>query len=98
MKLVNLGAVLFSLVFSLALLGQWPVLSTGAIDLNGPAPMTPDGKPDFSGLWSSGGPGGGKGKDKAKDKAKDKGKDNAKDKGPPPDGFKGKAKGPPVGG
>jgi hypothetical protein len=69
MKLVNPVAVLLSLVFSIALLGQWPAVPTpgapkmtnGQPDLTGPAPMMADGIPDFTGVWSSGGPGGAKG-------------------------------------
>ena len=75
-----------SLVFSIALLGQWPLYPTvgapkqddGRPDMTGPTPLTAEGKPDLTGVWASGGPGGGKGKAK----------------GPPPDGGKGKAKGP----
>lgn len=91
MKLANFSAVILSLVCSLALLAQWPAFPGGNTDPTGPAPKAADGKPDFSGLWSSGGA---KGKDKG-----DKGdKGQFKDKGPPPDGApgggKGKAKGP----
>lgn len=96
MKLANFSAVILSLVCSLALLGQWPAFPGGNPDPNGPAPKAADGKPDFSGLWASGGPGGAKGKDKGDFKDKDKGQ--FKDKGPPPDGAKGKAKGGPPGG
>lgn len=96
MKLANFSAVLLALVCSLALLGQWPEFPRGNADPAGPAPKASDGKPDFSGLWASGG-GGAKGQDKGNDKGKDKGQ--FKDKGPPPDGAKGKAKGgPPEGG
>ena len=93
MKLVNLTAVLLSLVFSFALLGQWPAFPTGGApkmadgtpDLTGPAPVMADGKPDLSGVWAGGGPGGPGG-----EKGKGKGKG---DKGPPPLGEKGGDKG-----
>ena len=93
MKLANFAAVALSLVFSIALLGQWPNFPTpnapkqadGRPDMTGPTPMTADGKPDLSGVWNSGpgGPGAGKGK----------GPGPGKEKGPPPDGGKGKDKG-----
>ena len=67
---------------SLFAFGQWPLYpptgnGKGLPDRNGPAPKSPDGKPDFTGVWASGrggepgpgGPGGGKespGKDKGK--------------------------------
>ncbi len=91
MKLANFSAVLLALVCSLALLGQWPEFPGSNADPAGPAPKAADGKPDFSGLWSSGG-GGAKGKDKGKG---EKGKG---DKGPPPDGAPGGAKGKGKGG
>jgi len=97
MKSAQLAAVLGSVALSWVLLAQWPALP-GDTDLIAPAPRSPDGRPDFSGVWSGGGPGGGKGKD-FKDKAfKDKGfkendKGKLKAKGPT-DGAKGKGKGP----
>jgi hypothetical protein len=48
---------------------QWPAYAvpgvprtpTGQVDMNAPAPKTPDGKTDFSGLWQNGRGGGGGG-------------------------------------
>ncbi|MEO5923115.1 MAG: hypothetical protein ABIR70_04740 [Bryobacteraceae bacterium] len=92
-RLANLSAVVTSLVCSFALLAQWPKSSEAQPDPNGPAPTTADGRPDFSGVWTSGGPGGGKdGKDKSKDKNKDKAPPpfgKGKDKGPPPQAANG---------
>ncbi|MEO8100370.1 MAG: hypothetical protein ABI811_21905 [Acidobacteriota bacterium] len=101
-NLINLAAVLLSLMFSFALLAQWPAFPTpgapkladGQPDVNGPAPVTADGKPDFSGVWSDGSPGepgGEKGKGKGPGGP---GGPGGKDKGPPPDGKQGKGKGP----
>ena len=93
LKLINVAAVVMSLAFSVALLGQWPLFPTpgapkmadGQPDMNGATPTTPDGKPDFSGVWG----GGGKGKDKGAkggpggEKGKgDKGAKGEKGKGP----------------
>ena len=40
------------LLLPLALEAQWPPYPPKTrIDLNGPAPRMPDGKPDFTGIW-----------------------------------------------
>jgi hypothetical protein len=57
--LVNVGVLTASLAAcAITLWGQWPDHPTagtrdknGQIDLTAPAPKTPGGKPDFSGLW-----------------------------------------------
>ena len=56
-------------LLSLSLHAQWinrptpgiPRDSQGKVELDAPAPKTPDGKPDFSGLWNFTGAGGGLG-------------------------------------
>ncbi len=96
-QVVNIAALLLSFLCSFALLAQWPKSSDPQPDPNSPAPTTADGKPDLSGLWTSGGPGGPGGKDKEKgpppfgEKGKgDKGPPPPGAKGPPPPGAKGK--------
>lgn len=72
-KFVHITAAIALLAGSFALLAQWPAFPTpgalrlenGQVDLDAPSPMTPDGKPDLSGVWASArGPAAGKGKDK----------------------------------
>ncbi len=59
-------AVFPVLALPLSLAAQWPAyknasaprLASGQVNLHGPAPKMPDGKPDLSGIWERSGPGG----------------------------------------
>src|SRR5262245_63558535 len=59
MKRTTSGAVLFLLICSISLSAQWarfqdagvPRDAQGGVRMDGPAPRTPDGKPDLSGNW-----------------------------------------------
>jgi hypothetical protein len=64
-----LGTIALIVAIAPPISAQWPAYAvpgvprtpTGQVDMNAPAPKTPDGKTDFSGLWQNGRGGGGGG-------------------------------------